>query len=121
MDEIVDFFATKIILFLVIGLILLIAKCILVVVLIKTKKPKIALSKKSFKSVFTKIYDKDDIKKSKDPKRVFYKKLNNAFKPIAYIWLIIVGMSFFLHYAAYRNNDAPTENTRPSAPVESEE
>ncbi len=121
MDEIVDFFATNIILFLIIGVFLLIAKLIIVILLIKTKKPRVELTKKSFRSVFNKIYDKDDIKKSKNPKRVFYKKANNLFKPIAYIWLIIVFISLFLHYAAYRNNDAPTENTRPSAPVESEE
>lgn len=121
MDEIIDFLANNTIIMAIVGLILLLLKIIVVILLIKTKKPSVELTKKSFNSVFNKTYDRDDIKKSRDAKRVFYKKLNNSFKIIAYVWLVVFCFSLFLRFAALGNNgEMPIENNRP-APTTTEQ
>jgi hypothetical protein len=115
MDEIVDFLASNILLIALLGVLILVLKMIVVYFLISTKKPKVAFTRKSVKSIFNKHYTADDIKKSSKPFRVFLKKTNNAFKFITYAWLIVLGISIFFRIAAYRNNsDTPIENDRPT-------
>lgn len=122
MDEIVDFLALNIVFVVSIGAFILLSKFVVVYLLIRTKKPKMAFSRKSFFTIFKKSYDNDDIKKSKKPFRVFLKKTSNLFKPITYIWLILVFITIFFKFTAYRNNsDAPIENTQSSTPANTEE
>lgn len=123
MDEIVDFLASNIVFVGILGVVILILKTIVVYLLIRTKKPTLKFSKKSFKAVFTKYYTADDIKKSKIPQRVFLKKANNKFKTIAYIWVILFTVSVFFKITTMRNaTDAqPTENSQQAAPEQTEE
>lgn len=122
MDEIVDFLASNIIIVGIIGVVIIILKSIVVYLLISTKKPKVAFTKKSIKSIFNKSYTAEDIKKSKSPFRIFLKKANNSFKVITYSWLILLVVSIFFRVAAYRNNsDTPIENTQQSTPSNTEE
>ena len=115
MDEIVDHLANNVLAIVIIGLVLLLLKLLIVILLIKTKKPALRLSGKSFKTVFAKTYSSDDIKKSKDPKRVLFKRINNAFKVITYVWLIILCVTIFFKFAASRDSsDTPVENNRPT-------
>lgn len=122
MDEIVDYLASNILIVALLGVLILLLKLAVVYFLISTKKPSVAFTKKSVKSIFNKTYTADEIKKSKKPFRVFLKKANNSFKIFTYLWLIILVMSIFFRVAAYRNNgDAPIENTQQSRPSNTEE
>lgn len=121
MDEIVDFLASNILIFAILGVLILLLKLAVVYFLISTKKPKVEFNKKTVKSIFYKKYTKEDIKKSKNSFRIFLKKANNSFKLITYVWLILFAMSIFFRIAAYRaNNDAPIENTQQSTPSNTE-
>ncbi|MDI9365342.1 MAG: hypothetical protein QM541_10355 [Flavobacterium sp.] len=121
MDEIVDFLASNILTVALLGVLILLLKLVVVYLLIKTKKPKVAFTKKSVKSIFNKTYSANEIKKSKKPFRVFLKNANNSFKLITYVWLILLALSLFFSLAAYINNyGTPIENTDPSTPTNTE-
>lgn len=115
MDEIVEFLAANLLPIILIGICLLLLKIIVVYLLLSTKKPTVAFTKKSFNAIFTKKYAIADIKKSKVPLRIFLKKANNAFVNLAYIWLILLAASTLLKVASDRNNrDVPIENNQPT-------
>ncbi len=110
-----EFLAANLLPIILIGICLLLLKIIVVYLLLSTKKPTVAFTKKSFNAIFTKKYAIADIKKSKVPLRIFLKKANNAFVNLAYIWLILLAASTLLKVASDRNNrDVPIENNQPT-------
>ena len=115
MDETVAFLASNLIPIILIGIFLLLLKIFVVYLLISTKKPTVAFTKKTFKAIFTKKYAVAEIKKSKVQLRIFLKKANNSFINLSYIWLILLVVSILLKVASDRNNsDVPIENNQPS-------